>query len=247
MSDSVELGGVDDRPVVPTGEIAFGRAVATRDATSDTAGGLVEELGVVSARVRWRRSVRWMWRLVLGGGVALWLVVVGVLWRRRGGLLMRRSRAAVERYRLERFKARRLVRVGLVLRDSVRPREWVRLPGRLRGALVRGVPVAAPDPVDYRSVLVSLTGAGDVFGVGSEPDYPYLRVAHWGPGASFGSVAPHRVLASAGDVDEVLEAGCDVVVVEPVRGVGVPGFVTDGVGRFVDAGFPVGGVCAVGG
>ena len=48
------------------------------------------------------------------------------------------SRAAVERYRLERFKARRLVRVGLVLRDSVRPREWVRLPGRLRGALVRG-------------------------------------------------------------------------------------------------------------
>jgi hypothetical protein len=52
-------------------------------------------------------------------------------------------------------------------------------------------------------------------------------------------MAPHRRIGSAADVDDVVEVGADLMMLEPVRGHAPPDFLVGAVGRVVDAGIPV--------
>jgi hypothetical protein len=198
---------------------------------------LVDELAVVSARaVAAERALDGAFGSVEGG------VDRGGrrLWRRLAERIVEaESRAADAEYRLARLEGRRASRVGIAVGGSLHPRQWLRLPGRLRAALQRGAAPKKPARVNVKSVLGEIAAVGDVLFRGFEKDYPYLRVGHWGPVVSFESVVPHRRVASVGDVDELVDSGADLVVIEPVRGHAPPGFVSDSVGRFVEAGIPV--------
>ena len=149
------------------------------------------------------------------------------------------SRAAVAEWRYERLRRRRAFRVGVAVGESVRPWEWFRFPGRLRAALRRMADPVEPVRVDANSVLGEIAPVGDVLYRGKGPDYSYLRVGHWGPVVSFGSVAPHFGFGSVEDAEGLLEDGLDLVLLEPVWGVEVPGFLVGAVERFVAAGVPV--------
>jgi hypothetical protein len=129
--------------------------------------------------------------------------------------------------------------VGGAVGGSLRPREWGKLPGRLRSGVMRHEVPVEPVLVDVKQVMGELAPVGDVLHRGLRLDYPYLRVGHWGPVRSFGSMAPHREVGSVGDVDALVEDGADILVLEPVAGVAVPGFVADSVVRVVGAGIPV--------
>jgi hypothetical protein len=229
-SQFLSTKGSEDTTVVPGhgSSSRMSRAVAE----------LVEELAVVSAR-----AVAGERALDTAFGPVEWEVLDDGSGRDALRVAKRvadaEREAGLAQYRFEVLRARRSARIGVAFGDSLKPREWLRFPGRLRHAVMRHEVPVRPVPVDYREVMGQISPMGSVFGLGGEPDYPYLRVAHWGPGASFGSMAPHRRIESASDIDDVVEVGADLVLIEPVRGYAPPGFLVDRVERIIDAGIPV--------
>jgi glycosyltransferase involved in cell wall biosynthesis len=199
--------------------------------------GLVGELSVVSARaVAGERALDG----VLGEGSQKLSVDLGrALETVAQRVVDAENRAVVAEFRYQRLYGRRATRVGVAVGGSLRPREWGRLPGRLRSGVMRHEVPSGPVLVDVKQVMGELAPVGDVLHRGLRLDYPYLRVAHWGPVRSFGSMAPHREIGSVGDVDDLIEDGADMLVVEPVAGVGVSAFVSESVDHVVGAGIPV--------
>jgi hypothetical protein len=146
------------------------------------------------------------------------------------------NQLASTEYQLEDLRTWRGVRVGIALAESAHPKQFVRLPKRLK---------AASRPVEPAPIRGTVTTGDVLTGAGIDPgslrrgvvaDYPHLRVAHHGGPATFGNVAPHKPI-DATRIEEYIGYGADLLLIEPSPT--TQPLDDDALGLYVEAGIPI--------